>query len=199
MKTFKDMVSETVNRPKSPDEQNFVDKHVVDKREHPIALDTQFSGDIKSSKKKKRNADLEKGEDEKIYESSESEMTPEQEKKREEIVLALKKKMGDFKAKYGDDATDVMYATATKMAMKEETEELVESVLSDLKDIVKTKSVKSIKFSDGKKQKVDLTTASLLVSMHDQLNKENQKKVENMLDDSKQFAQMVQFAMNAGN
>jgi len=199
MKTFKDMVSETVNRPKSPDEQNFVDKHVVDKKEHPVALDIQFSGDIKSSKKKKRVADLEKGEDEKIYESSESDMTPEQEKKREEIVLALKKKMGEFKAKYGDDASDVMYATATKLAMKEETEDLAESVLADLKDIVKTKSMKSVKFSDGKKQKVDLTTASLLVSMHDQLNTTNQKKVAGMLDDSKQFAQMVQFALNAGN
>ena len=83
--------------------------------------------------------------------------------------------------------------------MKEETEDLAESVLSDLKDIVKTKSMKSVKFSDGKKQKVDLTTASLLVSMHDQLNTTNQKKVAGMLDDSKQFAQMVQFAMNAGN
>ena len=92
-----------------------------------------------------------------------------------------------------------MYATATKLAMKEETEDLAESVLSDLKDIVKTKSMKSVKFSDGKKQKVDLTTASLLVSMHDQLNTTNQKKVAGMLDDSKQFAQMVQFALNAGN
>tara|TARA_B110000977_G_scaffold200427_1_gene290912 strand:- start:2712 stop:3311 length:600 start_codon:yes stop_codon:yes gene_type:complete len=199
MKSFKDMVSETVNRPKSPDEQNFVDKHVVDKKDHPAALDTQFSGDIKSSKKKKRVADLEKGEDEKIYESSESEMTPEQEKKREEIILSLKKKMGEFKAKYGDDASDVMHATATKLAMKEETEDLAESVLADLKDIVKTKSMKSVKFSDGKKQKVDLTTASLLVSMHDQLNTTNQKKVATMLDDSKQFAQMVQFAMDAAD
>jgi len=50
----------------------------------------------------------------------EAEMTPEQEKKREEIVMALKKKMPEFEAKYGDRAKEVMYATATKMAMKEE-------------------------------------------------------------------------------
>lgn len=49
------------------------------------------------------------------------EMTPEQEKKREEIVMALKKKMPEFEAKYGDRAKEVMYATATKMAMKEDT------------------------------------------------------------------------------
>ena len=47
------------------------------------------------------------------------EMTDEQKKKREEIVLSMKKKMPEFKAKYGDRAKDVMYATATKLAMKE--------------------------------------------------------------------------------
>ena len=48
-----------------------------------------------------------------------SEMSDAQEKKREEIVLSMKKKMPEFKKKYGDRAKDVMYATATKMAMKE--------------------------------------------------------------------------------
>jgi len=46
------------------------------------------------------------------------EMTPEQEKKREEIVMKLKEKEDDFKKKYGDRAKEVMYATATKLAMK---------------------------------------------------------------------------------
>jgi len=50
---------------------------------------------------------------------AEKEMTAAQKKKREEIVLSMKDKMGDFKKKYGDRARDVMYATATKMAMKE--------------------------------------------------------------------------------
>jgi hypothetical protein len=50
---------------------------------------------------------------------TEKEMTPAQEKKREEIVLSMKKEMPRFKKKYGDRAKDVMYATATKMAMKE--------------------------------------------------------------------------------
>jgi len=49
---------------------------------------------------------------------SEAEMTPEQEEKREEIIMAMKKKMPEFEAKYGDRAKEVMYATATKMAMK---------------------------------------------------------------------------------
>ena len=198
MKSFKDMLSETVSKPRSPDEQNFLDKHIVDKRDHPVAPDDQFSGAIKGSKRKKRVADLEDGEDKEVYESSESEMTPAQEKKREEIVMSLKKKMSEFKDRYGDKAKDVMYATATKMAMKEEVEEISEGVINDLKDIVTSKSIKDVKFSDGKKRKVDLTTASMVVSMHKQLNKENQAKVEGMLNDSKKFMQIVQFAMNAG-
>ena len=48
-----------------------------------------------------------------------SEMSDAQMKKREEIVKSMKKKMPDFKKKYGERAKDVMYATATKMAMKE--------------------------------------------------------------------------------
>ena len=47
------------------------------------------------------------------------EMSDAQMKKREEIVKSMKKKSGDFKKRYGDRAKDVMYATATKMAMKE--------------------------------------------------------------------------------
>ena len=46
------------------------------------------------------------------------EMTEAQKAKREEIVKELKKKTEDFKKKYGDRWEDVMYATATKMAMK---------------------------------------------------------------------------------
>jgi hypothetical protein len=195
MKSFKDMLSETVDKPRSPDEQNFLDKHIIDKRDHSVAPDDQFSGAIKGSKRKKRVADLEDGEDKEVYESSESEMTPEQEKKREEIVMSLKKKMSEFKDRYGDKAKDVMYATATKMAMKEG---ISESVIDDMKDIVASKSIKDVKFSDGKKRKVDMTTASKIVSMHKQLNKENQAKVERMLNDSNKFMQIVQFAMNIG-
>jgi hypothetical protein len=49
---------------------------------------------------------------------SEAEMTDAQMKKREEIVKSMKDKMPEFKKKYGDRAKDVMYATATKLAMK---------------------------------------------------------------------------------
>ena len=40
-------------------------------------------------------------------------------KKKEEIVMSMKKKMPGFKERYGDRAKEVMYATATKMAKKD--------------------------------------------------------------------------------
>lgn len=48
------------------------------------------------------------------------EMSDAQMKKREEIVKSMKDKEGDFKSRYGDKWKEVMYATATKMAMNEE-------------------------------------------------------------------------------
>ena len=50
----------------------------------------------------------------------EKEMSPAQSKKKEEIVLSMKDREKEFKAKYGKRWKEVMYATATKMAMKEE-------------------------------------------------------------------------------
>lgn len=52
---------------------------------------------------------------------TEAEMTDAQMKKREEIVKSMKDKEADFKDRYGDRWKEVMYATATKMAMGEST------------------------------------------------------------------------------
>jgi len=50
----------------------------------------------------------------------EDKMTDAQMKKREELVKGMKKDMKSFQKKYGMRAKDVMYATATKMAMNSE-------------------------------------------------------------------------------
>ena len=39
--------------------------------------------------------------------------------KKEDIVKSMKKGMAGFKERYGDRAKNVMYATATKQAMKD--------------------------------------------------------------------------------
>ena len=46
-------------------------------------------------------------------------MTEPEMKKREEIVKSMKKGMAGFKERYGERAKSVMYATATKQAMKD--------------------------------------------------------------------------------
>jgi hypothetical protein len=46
-------------------------------------------------------------------------MTKPEMKKKEEIVKSMKKGISGFKDRYGDRAKEVMYATATKQAMKD--------------------------------------------------------------------------------
>lgn len=77
------------------------------------------------------------------------EMTDAQKKKREEIVLSMKDKTDEFKKKYGERWKDVMYATATKMAMKEEVEELDEISKKTLGSYVK-KAAGDLQKSAGK-------------------------------------------------
>jgi hypothetical protein len=52
-------------------------------------------------------------------ELDEREMTDAEMNKREDIVKGMKKGMAGFKDRYGDKAKNVMYATATKQAMKD--------------------------------------------------------------------------------
>ena len=63
--------------------------------------------------------------EENIEQIDEREMTDAEMEKREDIVKGMKKNIKGFKARYGDRAKNVMYATATKQAMKEENDEEV--------------------------------------------------------------------------
>ena len=54
-------------------------------------------------------------------------------------------------------------------------------IVSTLRDIVKNKSAKSMKFKDGS-MKVDLTTANMMLQVLDKINPMNKKKVMGILD-----------------
>ena len=89
------------------------------------AISKAMKDEEKDDKKAKEKKDEKNGKkepieiDPEIKEEAEGEMTDAQMKRREEIVKELKKKEDDFKERYGDKWKEVMYATATKMAMKE--------------------------------------------------------------------------------
>ena len=65
-------------------------------------------------------------------EMQEEKMTDDQMKERERIVKGMKKGIAGFKARYGVKAKSVMYATATKNAMKEEVENIEEAMNDNL-------------------------------------------------------------------
>jgi len=65
---------------------------------------------------------------------NEKTMTSTEKKKKEEIVKSMKKDSAGFKNRYGDRAKDVMYATATKMAMKKESFNENHNAISDGKE-----------------------------------------------------------------
>ena len=73
--------------------------------------------------------------------------------------------------------------TNDKFGMEQYLEEEKPSsyILSTLRDIVKNKSAKSMKFKDGS-MKVDMTTANMMLQVLDKINPMNKKKVMGILD-----------------
>lgn len=75
MKTFSQILAE-VAQPNSEDELNFKEKHIIDPRDHPVAPEEVFSGNVdkddidgmKRYRKNKRLADYQHPEDEAVYE-----------------------------------------------------------------------------------------------------------------------------------
>ena len=77
-------------------------------------------------------------------------------------------------------------------------EYIEEDNVADLKDIVKNKSAKNMKFKDGS-MKVDLFTASAMTKIMDKVNPQNKKKMMDMINNGtkSQFLKLQQLAMKA--
>jgi hypothetical protein len=86
------------------------------------------------------------------YDLEEKEMTDAEMAKREKIVKGMKKSLAGFKQRYGARAKDVIYATATKQAMKEE------SVEEEIDPKVRTKD--TLKGQETTAQKDDVGPGS---------------------------------------
>ena len=77
-------------------------------------------------------------------------------------------------------------------------EYIEEDNVADLKDIVKNKSAKNMKFKDGS-MKVDLFTASAMTKIMDKVNPQNKKKMMDMINNGtkSQFLKLQKVAMKA--
>ena len=107
---WKSLKGETARRVQGGDKRLKEDEKEDDEDEKETAK--------KAKKDEPKKNGKEKVEVDPTLDEVKEEMTEAQKAKREEIVKELKKKTEDFKKKYGDRWEDVMYATATKMAMK---------------------------------------------------------------------------------
>ena len=91
--------------------------------------------------------DAESKEDDK-KEMKEAKMSDADMAERERIVKGMKKNLSGFKARYGKDAKSVMYATATKQAMKEETVEEYKARLHEVEKLILPFLTKLLQTSD---------------------------------------------------
>jgi len=107
-------------------------------------------------------------EEEIIDDLEERKMTDAEMKKKEDIVMGMKKGLAGFKARYGARAKDVMYATATKQAMKEASEDsaaITTDTLAGRSEGGKSNDFKSYKIrvrpldKEGEKEPKDATPA----------------------------------------
>jgi hypothetical protein len=72
------------------------------------------------------------------WQEEEKEMSDSQMDKREKIVMSMKDKESSFKHRYGKNWKSVMYATATKQAMKEDASDVYEEEFEQIDEVQKT-------------------------------------------------------------
>ena len=161
-------------KPRSKGEQKFKDKHKVDTKEHPTADPSLHKGSTKKDTSKDGKKEGEKS------------VIP--------AGTSVKQPNGGGSSKRPADKTDGDKKVVNPI--KEGIEEINEDVIDTLKKIVKDKQAQTVKFEDGKSVKVDLFTASALVTVHDKVNKQNQEKIKRMANKSPdQFMKVVDVAM----
>ena len=158
--------------------QEFIDDHEIE-----MLPDANGNGDdvfkatnVKTIDRKKEKHGHTAKDSENVNEMSAAEM-----KKREDIVKGMKKNLSSFTQRYGKDAKSVMYATATKQAMKEEVEEQkYDSILE------------AVKVHQEEQELVE-AYATILESIYEGLETDEEKQhFEKMLDSDDAFDELVE-------
>ena len=158
--------------------QEFIDDHEIE-----MLPDANGNGDdvfkatnVKTIDRKKEKHGHSAKDSEAVNEMSAAEM-----KKREEIVKGMKKNLSSFTQRYGKDAKSVMYATATKQAMKEEVEEQKYDCI-----------LEAVKAHQEAQELVE-AYATILESIYEGLETDEEKQhFEEMLDSDDAFDELVE-------
>jgi len=112
---------------------------------------------------------------------------------RTKEAKAFYKRMAERKAKREEKSRLTKQVQENTL---ERASHLAEDNVAMLKDIVKNKQNKNIKFKDGN-MKVDLFTASAITQVYDMVNKSNQEKMAKMLNGKKaEFMKIADFALS---
>ena len=168
--------------------QEFIDDHEIE-----MLPDANGNGDdvfkatnVKHSVKKEPKHGYTAKNSEAVNEMSAAEM-----EKREDMVKGMKKNITSFKQRYGKDAKSVMYATATKQAMKEEVEEVEEQKYNSILEAVK---------AHQEEQELVEAYATILESIYEGLKTDKEKQhFEKMLDSEDAFDELVDLVESVVN
>lgn len=112
---------------------------------------------------------------------------------RTKEAKAFYKRMAERKAKREEKAKLTQKVQENTL---ERASHLAEDNVDMLRDIVKNKQLKNIKFKDGS-MKVDLFTASAITKVYDMVNKSNQDKMAKLINGKKaEFMKIADFALS---
>ena len=182
-------------KPRSKGEQDFANMHMVSKVGHPAAMDHQFTGDVSG------NDRLPMGEPEKHVggiKHADGDSKPLKQGTSETQPGGSAFKEPKQYSRGGEKSPVMQGSSKIKESRKFSDFRTVldEGVVDTLKKIKSRKQAMPVKFKNNKTLKVDLFTASKLISVHDALKPANAKKFRDSLEKGEtSFMTMVDFAM----
>ena len=121
--------------------------------------DDKLLKDLEKDTGGKRPNMYNKPKNEEVESVEERTLSPHETAEKERIVKSMKKGLQGFKARYGDRAKSVMYATATKQAKNEEVEHINEESMKDCYDCGVKEAMKEKKTGISRESKYKKGTA----------------------------------------
>ncbi len=112
-------------------------------------------------------------------------------RKQVDYILA---KVNDTTALSGDEVFEKVFRENLQSQLDEQV--MVSENIDSLRDIVRNKSAKTVKFADGT-MKVDMTTANIFLQAFDRMKERNQEKISEMMRTKKGFLRVLDFIYGA--